>query len=77
MKRTLSLVLMAVMCIGLLAGCGGSTESAAPESTAPESTAPESTAPESTAPEALSGIVNTNGSTSGIANGYAVRCVLP
>ena len=69
MKRTLSLVLMAVMCIGLLAGCGGSTESAAPESTAPESTAPESTAPESeapesTAPEALSGIVNTNGSTS-------------
>ena len=64
MKRTLSLVLMAVMCIGLLAGCGGSTESAAPESTAPESTAPESTAPESEAPEALSGIVNTNGSTS-------------
>ncbi len=64
MKRTLSLVLTAVMCVGLLAGCGGSTESAAPESTAPESTAPESVAPESSAPEAVSGIVNTNGSTS-------------
>ena len=64
MKRTLSLVLTAVMCVGLLAGCGGSTESAAPESTTPESTAPESVAPESSAPEAVSGIVNTNGSTS-------------
>ncbi len=38
MKRTLALLLALVMCVGLLAGCGGSTDSAAPdgESSAPE-----------------------------------------
>ena len=37
MKRKLSIILTAVMILGLLAGCGGSTESAAPESAAPDS----------------------------------------
>ena len=41
MKRTLALVLALVLALGLLAGCGGSEESAAPESTAPQSEAPE------------------------------------
>lgn len=38
MKKTLSIVLALVMCVGLLAGCGGGTT---PESKAPESNAPE------------------------------------
>ena len=45
-KRTLSVILMLVMILGILAGCGGSEESQAPESTAPESNAPESESPE-------------------------------
>ena len=49
MKRTLAMLLAVVMMVGLMAGCGGTEESAAPESTAPEG---ESTAPESTEPEA-------------------------
>ena len=45
MKKLLALTLALVMVVGLLAGCGGSTESAAPESSAPESSAPEANAP--------------------------------
>ena len=61
MKRTLSLLLSGVLCLSLLAGCGGSSSSPAPESTAPETA---SAAPESQAPAELSGTVNTDGSTS-------------
>jgi ABC-type glycerol-3-phosphate transport system substrate-binding protein len=49
MKRTVAILLAAVMMLAVLAGCGGNTAS---ESTAPESTAPESSSAESTAPEA-------------------------
>ena len=50
MKKAISLVLAAIMLIGLLAGCGGKTEeSKAPASQAPSSSAPEK-APESAAP---------------------------
>jgi TRAP transporter TAXI family solute receptor len=46
MKRTLSLLLAAMLLIGLLAGCGGSsTPSAAPVSQAPASQAPASESP--------------------------------
>ncbi|MGI6028869.1 MAG: phosphate ABC transporter substrate-binding protein [Candidatus Heteroscillospira sp.] len=62
MKRTISLLLSSVLCLGLLAGCGGNS---APESEAPStpSSAPESSAP-TQAPAELSGTVNTDGSTS-------------
>ena len=46
MKKIIALLLVLCMSFALLAGCGGSTESAAPESSAPESSAPESSAPE-------------------------------
>lgn len=39
-KKSIALVLALILCIGLLAGCGGSKESSAPESTSPESSAP-------------------------------------
>ena len=42
MKKTLSIILVLVMVLGLLAGCGGSKE----ESKAPASQAPSSAAPE-------------------------------
>jgi branched-chain amino acid transport system substrate-binding protein len=53
MKKSKVLALLLAMCmiVGLMAGCGGSEESAAPESTAPESTNPEE-GTESEAPEA-------------------------
>ena len=58
MTKFLSLLLVAVMLLSVLAGCGGSK---AQESKAPESTAPESTAPESTAPEASGDVDYTQG----------------
>ena len=39
-KKSIALVLALILCIGLLAGCGGSKESSAPESGSPESSAP-------------------------------------
>ena len=47
MKKSKVLALLLAMCmiVGLMAGCGGSEESAAPESSAPESSAPEANAP--------------------------------
>ena len=51
LNRTLALILAVCMMLAVLAGCGGSTESAAPESTAPESTAPESENPDDGAEE--------------------------
>ena len=48
MKKILALALCAVLCLGLLAGCG---EEPAPETTAPETETPETTAPETEAPE--------------------------
>ena len=51
LNRTLALILAVCMMLAVLAGCGGSKESAAPESTAPESTAPESTTPDDGAEE--------------------------
>lgn len=60
MKKTLAIVLSAVLCLGMLAACGEDSET----TTTPD--AVESTAAEQTtaATEELSGIVNTNGSTS-------------
>jgi tripartite-type tricarboxylate transporter receptor subunit TctC len=50
-SKTLSLLLAAVMLLGLLSGCGGSTaQSAAPASQAPASQAPASQEPASQAP---------------------------
>lgn len=50
MKRTLAILLAAIMLLGLLAGCGGAaTESKAPESKAPESNAPGTNPTEPTA----------------------------
>ena len=61
MKKSLSMLLSAAMCVGLLAGCGTTpAESAAPV----EPSAAESAPVESAAPAALSGSVATNGSTS-------------
>lgn len=51
MKRTLSILLVVVMMLAVLAGCGGGTT---PESKAPESIAP-STDPASTGPEVTAG----------------------
>ena len=65
MKKTLAIVLSALLCLSLFAACG--SEPAAEESTAPEtteSTAPESEAPASEEPEDISGNVTVNGSTS-------------
>ncbi len=52
MKRTLSILLAAVMLIGILAGCGSSSApaSSAPASAAPASSAPASQVPASSAP---------------------------
>ncbi|MGI6029214.1 MAG: tripartite tricarboxylate transporter substrate binding protein [Candidatus Heteroscillospira sp.] len=50
MKRTLSIILAAILMLGVLTACGGQTESPAP-STAPESSAPETGTPESEQPE--------------------------
>ncbi len=61
-KKTLAMLLSAALCVSLFAGCsGGSANSPAPESSAP---AAEGSTPVSEAPTQLSGIVNTNGSTS-------------
>lgn len=62
-KKTLALLLSAALCVGMLAGCGGSGGGSA-GTPAPETSAPETSAPETQAPAALSGTVNTNGSTS-------------
>ena len=67
MKRALSLLLAAVLCTGMFAGCTGTeTTSSAAASTAEESKTEESKAEESTADASadLSGTVSTNGSTS-------------
>ena len=62
MKKTLALLLSAALCVSLFAGCsGGSDGTSTPETTAP---AAEETTPVSEAPAQLTGIVNTNGSTS-------------
>ncbi len=61
-KKTLAMLLSAALCVSLFAGCsGGSANSPAPESSTP---AAEGSTPVSEAPTQLSGIVNTNGSTS-------------
>ncbi len=61
-KRTLALMLSAALCVGLLAGCGGSNTGSAntPAGNSPAVT--ESETPDNTTE--LSGTVNTNGSTS-------------
>ena len=59
MKKVLSLALAGMMCLGLLAGCSNSTTTT---STAPDDTA--STAPTQEQTATLSGVVNTDGSTS-------------
>lgn len=61
MKRITSLVLSGVLCLGLLAGCGGGTSSA-PSSNPSSGT--NSAAPSENTPTELSGTVNTDGSTS-------------
>lgn len=58
-KRTLALMLSAALCVGLLAGCGSGNND--PVNT-PAAGGSETPSQESTA--ALSGTVNTNGSTS-------------
>ena len=65
MKKTLAIALALVCCLGLLAACGepASDPSEAPASEAPASEAPASEAP-SSEPIELTGIVNTDGSTS-------------
>ena len=57
-KRTLALMLSAALCVGMLAGCGGgeTTQSPSGNSGAPSSTEPTT--------QAISGTVNTDGSTS-------------
>lgn len=62
-KKTLALLLSAALCVGMLAGCGGSGSGSA-GTPAPETNAPETSAPETQAPAVLSGTVNANGSTS-------------
>ncbi|HIR47572.1 MAG TPA: phosphate ABC transporter substrate-binding protein [Candidatus Caccousia avicola] len=67
MKRALSLLLAAVLCTGMFAGCAGTENtSSAAASTAEESKAEESKTEESAADATadLSGTVSTNGSTS-------------
>ena len=61
MKRITSLVLSGVLCLGLLAGCGGGTSST--PSTNPSS-GTNSAAPSENTTTELSGTVNTDGSTS-------------
>ncbi|MGE4353914.1 MAG: phosphate ABC transporter substrate-binding protein PstS family protein [Oscillospiraceae bacterium] len=56
MKKKISLVWSAVLCLGLLAGCGSGTSE--------PSAAAQSNTPESNVPTAVSGTVNTDGSTS-------------
>ena len=58
-KRTLALMLSAALCVGLLAGCGSGNNDPA---NTPAAGGSETPSQESTA--ALSGTVNTNGSTS-------------
>ena len=63
-KRTLTLLLSAALCVGLLAGCGSSSSgsaSPAPSASTPASSTP---APSSEPEPAVAGTVNTNGSTS-------------
>ena len=61
-KRTLALLLSAALCIGLMAGCGGTGDSAqSPANSSGSPTLSESQTPDITK---LSGTVNTNGSTS-------------
>ena len=63
-KRTLALMLSAALCVGLLAGCGSSgdtTQTPAAGSNSPAAVESEAPAGDNTQ---LSGIVNTNGSTS-------------
>ena len=63
-KRTLALMLSAALCVGLLAGCGSSgdtTQTPAAGSNSPAAVESEAPADDNTQ---LSGIVNTNGSTS-------------
>ena len=59
MKKVLSLALAGMMCLGLLAGCSNGTTTA---STTPDDTA--ATAPTQEQTATLSGVVNTDGSTS-------------
>ena len=65
MKKTLSIALALVLCLGLLAACGeaNTDPTDAPASDAPASEAPASEAP-SSEPIELSGTVVVNGSTS-------------
>ena len=63
-KRTLALMLSAALCVGLLAGCGSSgdtTQTPAAGSNSPAAVESEAPAGDNTQ---ISGIVNTNGSTS-------------
>ena len=63
-KRTLALMLSAALCVGLLAGCGSSgdtTQTPAPGANSPAAVESEAPAGDNTQ---ISGIVNTNGSTS-------------
>lgn len=48
-KKTLALLLSAALCVGMLAGCGGSGGGSA-GTPAPETSAPETSAPETQAP---------------------------
>ena len=50
-KKTLALLLSAALCVGMLAGCGGSGGGSA-GTPAPETSAPETSAPETQAPAA-------------------------
>ncbi len=73
MKKSKVLALLLAMCmvVGLMAGCGGSEESAAPESTAPESTTPDE-GTESEAPEAAAGGTFTIGVIGPLTGGAAI-----
>ena len=70
MKKVLTLLLSAALCVGLFAGCSNTAgqeseaPASAPASEAPASEPATSEAPASEAPAEVSGTVNTNGSTS-------------
>ena len=61
-KKTLALMLSAALCVGLLAGCGNTSDTTQSPAAGGESESPAASAEPT--PASLSGTVNTNGSTS-------------